>query len=307
MSGVGSKRKNVFIEKCTRYFTTYDKIIVADADFVGSNQLQKIRKAMRGNGAVLMGKKTMIRRVVRDLLETKPELEDLLVHLKSNTCLLFVKESISDVKTIIKTQRVGAAAKAGTLAPCDVVVPKGPTGLEPTMVTFFQDLKIATKTNKGQIDIESDVNLIKSGQKVGASEATLLQKLNIKPFTYGLEPKIIYDQGALYSPSITEEDLLNKFKTGIANIAAISLEIGYPTVASIPHSLLNAFKNLLAIALETDYSFEAAEKFKASAAAAASAPVAAAPVAAAPVAAAPAKKEEKKEESDEDMGMGLFD
>jgi large subunit ribosomal protein LP0 len=32
----------------------------------------------------------------------------------------------------------------------------------------------------------SDVHLIKTGDKVGASQATLLAKLGIKPFKYGL-------------------------------------------------------------------------------------------------------------------------
>ncbi|KAK5580231.1 hypothetical protein RB653_000246 [Dictyostelium firmibasis] len=305
MSGAGSKRKNVFIEKATKLFTTYDKMIIAEADFVGSSQLQKIRKSIRGIGAVLMGKKTMIRKVIRDLSDSKPELDALNTYLKQNTCIIFCKDNIAEVKRIINTQRVGAPAKAGVFAPNDVIIPAGPTGMEPTQTSFLQDLKIATKINRGQIDIVNDVHIIKTGQKVGASEATLLQKLNIKPFTYGLEPRIIYDAGACYSPSISEEDLLNKFKQGIFNIAAISLEIGYPTIASIPHSVMNAFKNLLAISFETSYSFDAAEKFKTAAAAA---PVAAAPAAAAP-AAAPAKKvvEEKKEESDDDMGMGLFD
>ncbi|EGG22964.1 ribosomal acidic phosphoprotein P0 [Cavenderia fasciculata] len=307
MSGGASKRKSNFMEKATKLFSTYNKMIIAHADFVGSNQLQKIRVALRGKGAMLMGKKTLVRKCVKSVMESKPELESLIPHLKSNTAVIFAKDSLSEIKEIIKKIRVGAPAKAGVIAPQDVHVPKGPTGLEPTQVNFLQELKIATKINRGQIDIESDIHLIKTGQKVGASEATLLQKLNIKPFTYGLEPLIVYDEGACYSPSISEEDLITKFKSGVANIAGISLAIGYPTVASVPHSVMDAYKSLLAIALTTEITFPAADKFKAALSAA---PVAAAPVAAAPAAAsAPAAKvkEEPKEESDDDMGMGLFD
>ena len=36
------------------------------------------------------------------------------------------------------------------------------------------------------MEIVSDVALIKQGEKVGGSEATLLGKLGIKPFSYGL-------------------------------------------------------------------------------------------------------------------------
>ena len=48
-------------------------------------------------------------------------------------------------------------------------------------------------------------------------------------------------------------------------MAACSLAIGYPTVASAPHSIVNGFKNLLAIAAETEISFKEAETVSASA------------------------------------------
>ena len=161
--------------------------------------------------------------------------------------------------------------------------------------------------------------MIKKGEKVGASEATLLNMLNISPFSYGLQVKQVYDSGACFSPDILDikpEDLRKKFVEGVTNIAAISLQIGYPTVASAPHSLVNGFKKLLAIAAVTDIEFDQAKTVKEflkdpSKFAAAAAPVAAAPVAAAPAAApkeAPKEKEKPKEESeDEDMGFGLFD
>ena len=41
------------------------------------------------------------------------------------------------------------------------------------------------------MEITSNVALIKAGEKVGASEATLLAKLGIKPFSYGLIVKYV--------------------------------------------------------------------------------------------------------------------
>ena len=49
-----------------------------------------------------------------------------------------------------------------------------------------QALNIPTKINRGTVEIVSDVALITKGEKVGGSEATLLAKLGIKPFSYGL-------------------------------------------------------------------------------------------------------------------------
>merc|ERR1719201_3133571 len=72
--------------------------------------------------------------------------------------------------------------------------------------------------------------------------------------------------GAMYDPAvldITEEDLKKKFQAGVSNVAALSLAAGYPTAASVPHSFINGYKNLLAVTLEVDYVFPLAEKIKA--------------------------------------------
>merc|ERR1712045_824186 len=154
-------------------------------------------------------------------------------------------------------------------------------------------------------------HIIKKEDKVGASEATLLNMLKISPFTYGLIVQKVYDQGSVFSPEIldiTDDDIKNKFMAGVANVAAVCLEIGYPTIASAPHSIANGMKNLLAIAAVTDITFKEAEQLKAfladPSAFAVAAPAADTAAAAAPAAAA---KEESEEEDDDDMGFGLFD
>ena len=132
--------------------------------------------------------------------------------------------------------QVQAPAKAGAIAPIDVFVPPQNTGLGPEKTSFFQALSIATKISRGTIEILSNVHLIKKEEKVGFSEATLLQMLKIYPFSYGLRIQhgmqrmaylarpicdfifpyfgIVYDSGSLFDPSvldISEEDLLKKF------------------------------------------------------------------------------------------------
>ena len=86
----------------------------------------------------------------------------------------------------------------------------------------------------------------------------LLNMLKISPFTYGLDVLKCYDNGSVYDPSIldiTEDDIRAKFMGGVTNIACVSLAIGYPTVASAPHSIANGFKNLMAVAAVTDIEF----------------------------------------------------
>ncbi|MBK3505364.1 hypothetical protein JJB28_09935, partial [Campylobacter fetus subsp. venerealis] len=147
-----------------------------------------------------------------------------------------------------KENKVKAPARAGAIAPCDVQVSAQNTGLGPEKTSFFQALSIPTKISRGTIEILNDVRLIKEGDKVGASEATLLNMLNISPFSYGLVIEQVFDSGTVFAPAvldITDDDIRKKFMSGVTNVASLSLAIGYPTMASAPHMLINGFKNLV--------------------------------------------------------------
>lgn len=306
-----SWKANYFL-KIVQLLDEYPKCFLVNADNVGSKQMQQIRMSLRGHAVVLMGKNTMMRKAIRGHLANNPKLEHLLNHIKGNIGFVFTKEELVTIRDMLLANKVRAPARAGALAPLDVIVPGQNTGLGPEKTSFFQALNIPTKITKGTIEIIQDVNLIKAGDRVGMSEATLLNMLNISPFTYGLAVQKVYDSGTVFDPAIldiTEADLRSKFMAGVARVAAVSLAIKYPTVASVPHSLVNGLKNCMALAAVTEITFKEAEKLKEFLADpskfAVAAPVAAAPAAAA--AAAPAKVEEPEESEDDDMGFGLFD
>lgn len=96
--------------------------------------------------------------------------------------------------------------------------------MEPGKTSFFQALGIPTKIARGTIEIVSDVVILKKGDKVGASEAALLNMLAISPFTYGLSVVNVFDSGAIFSPDVLDVDdetMIKNLQTGITNIAAI--------------------------------------------------------------------------------------
>jgi large subunit ribosomal protein LP0 len=188
-----------------------------------------------------------------------------------------------------------------------VSIKAGPTGLDPKQTSFFQTLNIQTKIVKTQIEIVADKKIITEGMKIEATHAALLDKLKIRPFSYKMHVKKVYDDGAIFNPEIldiTTADILKKFQSTITNMAAISLGSGYVTKPAVPHIILNSFKNLAAVTFDSDYSFKQADKMKE---AAKNTVHVAAPVAGGAPAKAAAKEEEKpkEEEADVDMG-GLF-
>ncbi|KAK0487198.1 60S acidic ribosomal protein P0 [Armillaria novae-zelandiae] len=311
--GASRADKELYFQKLKELLAKYPSIFLVNVDNVGSNQMHQIRVSLRGKGVVLMGKNTMVRRALRSILSEYPQFERLLPHVKGNIGFVFTAGDLKDVRDLIVANKVAAPARAGAFAPKDVTVPAGNTGMEPGKTSFFQALGIPTKIARGTIEIVSDVKVVQAGTRVGTSEATLLNMLNISPFTYGMTVVQIFDSGNSFSPEVLdvdEQELVDRFLSGIKTIAAISLALNYPTIVSVAHSLVNAYKNVLAVSLATEYTFDGSEKVKEYLANPDAFAAAAAPAAAetAPAAAAVEEKEpEKEEESDDDMGFGLFD
>jgi len=303
--------KQNYFTRLENLLELYPKCFLVSADNVGSKQMQQIRMAIRGKGDVLMGKNTMMRKAIRGQITKFPQLEKLLPHIVGNIGFVFTNEDLTEVRDILLSNKKEAPAKAGAIAPLDVFVPAGSTGQGPEKTSFFQALAIPTKITKGMIEILSDVHLVHKDEKVGASESALLGMLNIRPFHYGLVCKTVYDNGSVFSPEILDikdDDIIAKFCEGIANIAGVSLAIGYPTAASVPHSIINGFKNVAAVCLEADIDIPQISSIKEYLADPSK--FAAAATTAAPAAVEDkkeAKKEESEEESDDDMGFGLFD
>ncbi|KAL5612399.1 hypothetical protein BROUX41_000074 [Berkeleyomyces rouxiae] len=312
---MGGKTANKagYFDKLKGLLEEYKSIFIVSVDNVSSQQMHEIRASLRGEAVVLMGKNTMVRRALRTFISDSPEYEALLPFVKGNVGFVFTNCDLKTIRDKILDNRVAAPARAGAVAPVDVWVPAGNTGMEPGKTSFFQALGVPTKIARGTIEITSDLKLIEANAKVGPSEATLLNMLNISPFTYGLGVVQVYDQGNAFPSSvldISEEQLLQSLSSAIATIASISLAVSYPTLASVTHSLVNSYKNVLSVALTTEYSWEAIDELK-DRIANPDAYASAAPAAAAASGAAEEKAEEKAEEaeedSDEDMGFGLFD
>lgn len=191
------------------------------------------------------------------------------------------------------------------IAPDDVSIPPGPTGLDPKQTAFFQTLQIQTKIVKAQIDIVAEKKVIIKGEKITSTQAALLDKLKIYPFSYKMEVKKVLQDGSMFDPAVldlSDEAILGKFRNAISTQASLSLGLGYSTAASAPHTLLGGFKNLIAVAAESGYEFEQATAFLE---AAKNAPAGGAAAAGGGAAAAAPKEEEKpKEDEPEDVDMG---
>jgi large subunit ribosomal protein LP0 len=127
----------------------YNKCLFVEVDNVTSKQICVMRKMMREIGAkMIMGKNTHLKAAIADLTmepdprkddyeerkakwQPRPHLNIIRDQLNGNVGMIFTNNDLSAVKEILDTQVRAAPAKSGAVAPKDVVVPPGPTGMDP--------------------------------------------------------------------------------------------------------------------------------------------------------------------------------
>jgi len=315
-----SAEKKAYEANVNRLLDTYQKVVFCTIDNVTSQQMHDVRRDLRGKAEMLMGKKTMQRKIiVRRADADNSTAADKAMKgkfcdenlLSGNVALVFTNEPVPVLMDVFARHRVQAPARIGAVAPCDVVIPAGNTGMEPTQTSFFQALNIATKISKGMVEIVSDKKVLSTGDKVDNSTAALLQKLKISPFFYSVDVQSCWERGVLFTKedlSITDAAMEQQMFAAITNLTALSLGAGVVTEASFPHIIADGFKNLLAASIGTEYAFPEFDgaKLRKGALEGKAAPAAAAPAAAskAAPAAAAAKAPEPEEDEDDFGGLG---
>lgn len=128
LAAAGKKRrirKEKYIEKLLYCLNEYKNILIVTCDNVGSNQMQKVRLALRGQAELLMGKNTIIRKIVREQVENNSKLESLIPYIYGNIGFVFTNGDLKKIREIILSNKVPAAAKVNSIAPIDVHIPAG--------------------------------------------------------------------------------------------------------------------------------------------------------------------------------------
>ena len=328
-----SDKKLAFCARLKALFLKYNKCALITAENVNATQLLHIRHDLLGQAEIVFGKNSLMRRVVKDLVESgeRPDLKILITaqeHQKvteedeelkrkikegplyNGVGLCFTNGPFTRVKEVIDNNCVGSPAKVGAISPVDVIIPPMRTTLPPTQVSVLHALNIQSKIFKGTIEITGEKMLINKGEKVGASEANLLSLLGIQPFKYTLNVVGLYDNGNLYGPEILEISdavLQAKFGQALKNVAGLSVAIGYANKASAQHLVGAAFKNIASIAVALDIKMKQIEELQALLADPEALAKMQAAAAAAPAGGDAPKQEEKKEEEAVALDMGLDD
>ncbi|KAM0679822.1 ribosomal protein P0 (A0) (L10E) [Glugoides intestinalis] len=253
-----TEHKTLMYNKTKELFSTHKNYMLLSINRVKATQLKDVKSLISQKVKILVAKKKIMKKALQDLDADK--YKDLSEMLRGDVIVAFFDGvDPKEIFDVSKGNMRRTAAVSGDIAPNDVFIPAGPTGLEPEKIKLFQAANIATKINKGKIDLVADHKLLSSGDSVSISNAKLLKMLNILPFEFGLDIIKVFENNESYGKElldITEEVVSESIKDAVCLLAAVSLGSNTTTEVSVPFELKNAFADIAKLSLATGFNIQ---------------------------------------------------
>jgi len=240
-----AQRKMDYFNHFKSCLLNYSKMILFTADNIPSKHIQDLRLQLRSSdprqpALVVMGKNTLMRRVVKDMSaapsSSMHSLSKLLPLIEGNVGFVFTNtQDPLSIARVLSSQVTTASAKPGSFAPCDVTLPRGLTNLGPDKTAFFRAVGINTRISKNQVELINPVTVLKEGDRVSVSASELLDLLKIRPFEYRINVKAIFENGEVQQLSKSD---------GISSVLLQSEEEAQKSVQDL---MLRGFGSILGL------------------------------------------------------------
>jgi len=246
--------KKKIVDELVSLLEKYPVVGVVDLTYLPAAQLRRLRDVLRNKLLIKVAKKRLISLALDKTAEKRKGIDKLKDYLQGSCALIFSKENPFALYKIIQKNKSKAPAKAGQIAPNDIVIKAGPTPFTPgPIIGELGALGIKTKVEGGKINIVADKVVVKEGEEISQKVAEILKRLGIEPMEIGLNVIAIYEDGIVYRKDILavdEEKLLNDIVLAFFNAKALAKEAGYFIKETVEEMIVEAFNASKAIALE---------------------------------------------------------
>lgn len=253
MSHVAPYKKDV-VSRIERHILEYPIVGVVNMENLPAPQLQRMRAKLRGKVVVFMAKKRLMRIAFENAKAKKPGVEKLSESFAGMPAVIFTKENPFALFKVLKQNKSNAPAKAGQLAPHDIIVPAGATSFAPgPIIGELGQFGIRTQVESGKIAIKQDCVVCGQGLPISGKLAALLIRLGIEPMEVGLDLLATYEDGVIFKKDILdidEKQFLAKLATLHNQAMALCVEIGYASSSTIKKLLSVAYLEARCLALD---------------------------------------------------------
>ncbi|MBW2993506.1 50S ribosomal protein L10, partial [Candidatus Woesearchaeota archaeon] len=249
-----AKYKRKVVEDFARLIREYPIIAAVDMENLPAPQLQKMRSQLKELVVLKMAKRRLIRIAIEQAKKDKKEIGKIEPYLTGMPALMFTKENPFRLYKIIGKSKSSAPAKAGQIAPYDLIIPAGPTAFAPgPIIGELGMLGIKTSVEGGKIAVVSDSVVVEEGEVIKPKVAELLARFNIEPMEIGLNITAIYENGTIYKRdvlAIDEAAFLKQLQDAHTWAFNLAVEAGYYTKEVVETMIPKAFNEAKALAKE---------------------------------------------------------
>jgi large subunit ribosomal protein L10 len=230
---------------------SYKLIGLVDIYGIPAQQVQQIRKNLRGKAVIKVTRNTLIRHAFNEI---GGDVKNLSKYISGHSAIIFTNDNPFKLFRQLEKTKTKMAAKAGEKAPEDIVVASGPTSFKPgPIVGELQQAGIPAAIESGKVRIKETKTVVKKGGVISAKLAAIMVKLDIKPMDVGVILQAAFHDGSIYEPSVLAVDetvVLGQIQLASRQALALSLEAAIPTKDSMDALLTKAVRDARGLAVE---------------------------------------------------------
>ena len=247
------KEKPKEVEKLKGLIDSYSVVGLLNMHSLPAKQLQKIKNDLKGIAIIKMDKKSLIRKALEKSEKNVKSLEE---KIGGVPAMIFSNEDPFRLFKILKENRSSAPARLGNIAPYDIIIPKGSTGLPPgPAISTLQKIGLKTTVDKGKIAVADDKVVVKTGEGIKEDVVNALNLLRIEPMEIGLDLVAAWQDEKIYDKSVLDIDIdeyLNNISLAIQQMINLSLNTGYIIPETARTALQKAFIEAKELAIAAD-------------------------------------------------------
>lgn len=245
--------KELIIKELCDLIPKYKTICLIDLSRTPTSQFKELKKTLSKYGLIRVVKNNLLIKALETL--KLRNYEEVVKGLSGSNAVFLTNLNAFEVVNLCRKLKSKRFAKPNDIATSEIVIPSGPTGITPgPSLSMFGKLKIPTQVREGFVWIAKDVTVAKPGDKISSELASLLRKLGIRVIDVGLNIKMVYDEGLVFTKvdelvldvDSFKNELLSSVR--IAFNLAVSAAIPLPEV--VPTLLSKAYLNALSISAE---------------------------------------------------------
>ena len=228
-------------DELAAFLDSYESVGVVDITGIPSRQLQDMRRELHGTAALRVSRNTLMERA---LVDVDDGLEALTAFIEGQVGLIGTNDNPFGLYQQLEESKTPAPISAGEVAPNDVVIPEGDTGVDPgPFVGELQTVGANARIEGGSIKVVEDSKVLSAGEEVSADLANVLGELGIEPKEVGLDLRGVVSEGVSFSPEeldIDVDEYVADLEAASSAARNLSINAEYPTAQTVPSMLATA-------------------------------------------------------------------